>query len=83
MAHKKQGGGVAQGVSPSGKRLGVKVSNGERVSRGSILVRQRGTELHKGQGVGKGKDHTLYAVKDGIVKFVDNKSRKEVWIVSN
>lgn len=69
MAKKKQGGKTKQQKRVSGKRLGVKVSDGEGVSSGMILVRQRGTKYGAGDGVKVGRDHTLYSVKNGVVKF--------------
>jgi large subunit ribosomal protein L27 len=70
MAHVKSGGSkAAQGVNIVGKRLGVKVSGGEYVHSGNILVRQRGTVFHAGLNVKSGRDHTLYATKDGFVSF--------------
>ena len=69
MAHKKGGGTSKNGRDSAGKRLGVKVYAGTEVSAGSILVRQRGTSVKPGKNVGVGKDHTLFALIDGIVEF--------------
>jgi large subunit ribosomal protein L27 len=69
MAHKKGQGASRNGRDSPGQRLGVKRYGGERVSAGSILVRQRGTRFHPGQGVGRGKDDTLFAKVDGVVRF--------------
>lgn len=69
MAHKKAGGSSRNGRESHSKRLGVKRSGGQRVKAGSILVRQRGTRIHPGYNVGKGKDDTLFATADGIVTF--------------
>jgi large subunit ribosomal protein L27 len=69
MAHKKAGGSSRNGRESHSKRLGVKRSGGQRVRAGSILVRQRGTKIHPGYNVGKGKDDTLFAMADGIVTF--------------
>lgn len=69
MAHKKQGGSVRQHTRPEGKRLGVKVSGGQEVVGGEILVRQRGTKFSAGKNVKVGRDHTLFAVKGGKVGF--------------
>ena len=69
MAHKKAGGSSRNGRDSESKRLGVKKFGGERVSPGNILVRQRGTRLHAGTNVGCGKDHTLFALMEGLVKF--------------
>lgn len=70
MAHKKAGGSSRNGRDSESKRLGVKVFGGQTVSAGSIIVRQRGTRFHNGVNVGCGKDHTLFALADGVVKFV-------------
>ena len=69
MAHKKAGGSSRNGRDSESKRLGVKRYGGEAVAAGNILVRQRGTEYHPGPNVGMGKDHTLFAMVDGVVKF--------------
>ncbi|MFI5241101.1 MAG: 50S ribosomal protein L27 [Microgenomates group bacterium] len=80
--HKAGGGKATQHVSPSGKRLGVKVSGGEKVSTGSILVRQRGAKIQKGSGVKMGRDHTLYSIVTGAVKFSQKFGKKVVSVVS-
>jgi large subunit ribosomal protein L27 len=69
MAHKKAGGSSRNGRDSAGRRLGVKKFGGEEVLAGNILVRQRGTKFHPGRHVGVGKDHTLFALIDGAVKF--------------
>ncbi len=69
MAHKKAGGSSRNGRDSAGRRLGVKKYGGEAVLAGNILVRQRGTKVHAGTNVGMGKDHTLFALTDGKVKF--------------
>ncbi len=69
MAHKKGGGTSRNGRDSAGKRLGVKAFGGETVPAGAIIVRQRGTRFTPGQNVGVGKDHTLYALIDGTVRF--------------
>ena len=69
MAHKKGGGTSRNGRDSQSKRLGVKRYAGQSVSAGSILVRQRGTRIHAGNNVGVGRDYTLFALIDGIVKF--------------
>jgi large subunit ribosomal protein L27 len=69
MAHKKSGGSSRNGRDSESKRLGVKRYGGETVLAGNILVRQRGTQFHPGDNVGLGRDHTLFALKDGQVKF--------------
>ena len=69
MAHKKAGGSSRNGRDSAGRRLGVKKYGGEAVLAGNILVRQRGTKINAGDGVGVGRDHTLFALTDGAVKF--------------
>jgi large subunit ribosomal protein L27 len=69
MAQKKGGGSTRNGRDSKPKMLGVKVFGGERVTAGSIIVRQRGTKFHPGANVGVGRDHTLYATVDGKVSF--------------
>jgi large subunit ribosomal protein L27 len=70
MAHKKSGGSSRNGRDSAGRRLGVKKFGGEAVAAGNILVRQRGTKFYPGDNVGMGKDHTLFALQTGAVKFV-------------
>lgn len=69
MAHKKGGGTSRNGRDSAGQRLGVKKYAGEVVTSGSILVRQRGTRIFNGHNVGLGRDHTLFAMVDGVVKY--------------
>jgi large subunit ribosomal protein L27 len=69
MAHKKAGGSSRNGRDSAGRRLGVKLYGGQAAIAGNIIVRQRGTKFWPGQGVGLGKDHTIFAVADGAVKF--------------
>jgi large subunit ribosomal protein L27 len=69
MASKKGGGSTRNGRDSESKRLGVKVYGGEAINAGSIIIRQRGTRVHAGPNVGMGKDHTLFALVDGHVKF--------------
>jgi len=69
MAHKKAGGSSRNGRDTAGRRLGVKKYGGEMVVSGNIILRQRGTKWHPGDNVGMGKDHTIYAVIPGHVKF--------------
>jgi large subunit ribosomal protein L27 len=69
MASKKAGGSTKNGRDSQSKRLGVKRFGGERVKAGTIIVRQRGTKVHPGNNVGLGKDHTLFALVEGQVKF--------------
>ena len=83
MAHKKGMGSSRNGRDSNAKRLGVKRADGQTVTAGSILVRQRGTKIHPGNNVSKGKDDTLFAVADGKVKFSrKGKSKKEVSIIA-
>ena len=69
MAHKKAAGSSKNGRKTAGKILGVKKFDGEQVIAGNIIVRQRGSKFHPGANVGMGKDHTLFALTDGVVKF--------------
>ncbi|HEX9874634.1 MAG TPA: 50S ribosomal protein L27 [Deferrimonas sp.] len=79
MAHKKGVGSSRNGRDSAGKRLGVKRFGGESVTAGSILVRQRGTTFHPGNNVGCGKDYTLFALVDGVVKFErKDKTRQKI-----
>ena len=78
MAHKKAGGSSRNGRDTIGKRLGVKKFGGEVVIPGNILVRQRGTKFHPGDNVGMGKDHTLFALVEGQVKFHKTPSRTTI-----
>ena len=75
MAHKKGVGSTRNGRDSAGKRLGVKRYGGEEVTAGSIIVRQRGTTFHPGNNVGCGKDYTLFALIEGVVKF-ERKDKK-------
>ena len=83
MAHKKAGGSSRNGRDSQAQRLGVKRYGGQFVLAGNIIVRQRGTEFHSGENVGCGKDHTLFALKDGVVQFSikGEKKRRTVTIV--
>ncbi len=78
MAHKKAGGSSRNGRDTAGRRLGVKKFGGEIVVPGNILVRQRGTRWHPGAGVGMGRDHTLFALREGKVEFA-TKRRDRVY----
>jgi len=69
MAHKKGGGSSRNGRDSAGQRLGIKRYDGESINAGTIIVRQRGTRVHPGKNVGLGRDHTIYALVDGKVKF--------------
>jgi large subunit ribosomal protein L27 len=83
MAHKKGMGSTRNGRDSESKRLGVKTGDGQFVLAGNILVRQRGTKIHPGDNVGKGRDDTLFATMDGKVKFQRmDKTRKKVSIVA-
>ncbi|MFA6391444.1 MAG: 50S ribosomal protein L27 [Patescibacteria group bacterium] len=76
MSHTKSGGSTQNGRDSQSKRLGVKVSGGQKTNVGQIIVRQRGTKFHAGKNVKRGSDDTLYAVVSGIVKFKSIKLRK-------
>ena len=78
MAHKKGGGSSRNGRDSEGRRLGVKSYGGQRVSAGSIIIRQRGTKVHPGRNVGKGSDDTLFATANGVVTFGQRRGRKMV-----
>lgn len=69
MAHKKAGGSTKNGRDSASKRLGVKRFGGQQVLAGNIIVRQRGTRFHSGANTGMGRDHTIFATADGVVKF--------------
>ena len=69
MAHKKAGGSTNNGRDSNAKRLGVKKYGGESVTHGAIIIRQRGTRIHPGSNVGLGRDYTIFAKMDGVVKF--------------
>ena len=69
MAHKKAGGSSRNGRDSAGRRLGVKIFGGQAVNPGNIIVRQRGNKWWPGEGVGQGKDHTIFATAEGNVKF--------------
>lgn len=81
FAHKKGGGSSRNGRDSNPKYLGVKSSDGQWVTAGSIIVRQRGTKLHAGPNVGLGRDHTLFALTDGHVKFRHGYDRRFVTVV--
>ena len=80
MAHKKAGGSSRNGRESESKRLGVKRFGDQEVSAGSILVRQRGTQFHPGDNVGCGRDHTLFATKDGKVRFEIRGTKKRRYV---
>ncbi len=79
MAKKKAGGKTRQHTTRPGKRLGLKVFGGQEIKTGAIILRQRGTRFHAGEGVGIGRDHTLFALRDGRVVF---KRRQKTKVVS-
>jgi len=83
MAHKKAGGSSRNGRDSSGQRLGVKIYGGQAIKAGTIIMRQNGTKIHPGQNVGVGRDNTLFALIDGIVKFdvAGDKKRANVYPV--
>ncbi len=78
MAHKKGASSSSNGRDSNAKRLGVKRFGGQQVNAGEILVRQRGTKLHPGEGVGLGKDDTLFALVEGTVRYGSTRGRKVV-----
>lgn len=78
MAHKKAGGSSRNGRDSAGQRRGVKIYGGQEVLAGNILVRQLGTKIHPGEGVGLGKDYTLFALIDGFVKYEKYTRKKRV-----
>ena len=82
MAHKKGGGTTRNGRDSKSKRLGVKSYAGEQVTAGSIIVRQRGTHIHPGAGVGKGGDDTLFATVTGVVQFHSSGGRRSVSVAA-
>jgi large subunit ribosomal protein L27 len=82
MAHKKGGGSTRNGRNSNAQRLGVKTFGGEKITAGSIIVRQRGTKILPGENVGVGKDDSLFALKDGSVKFETyRRIRKKVSVI--
>lgn len=81
MAHKKGGGSTRNGRDSKSKRLGVKSFAGQTVTAGSILVRQRGTKVHPGQGVGRGGDDTLFATTAGVVRYHASGGRRLVSVL--
>ena len=83
MAHKKGQGSVKNGRDSRSKRLGVKKFGGQSVIAGNIIIRQRGTKVHPGVNVGCGKDHTLFALTDGQVKFDREGGRVNVVAIAN
>ena len=78
MAHKKAGGSTSNGRDSNPNMYGVKMYGGEKVKGGNILVRQAGSKFHAGSNVGKGKDFTLFALKEGFVKFSYYNKKKQI-----
>ncbi len=85
MAHKKAGGSTRNGRDSNPKYLGVKIYGGQAIEAGNIIVRQRGTRFHPGVGVGLGRDHTLFALTNGVVAFSVKgaEKRKTVSVLAN
>ena len=82
MAHKKGQGSTQNNRDSAGRRLGVKKFGGEAVIPGNIIIRQRGTKVHPGTGVGMGKDHTIFALVEGVVKFENRtNTQKKVSVI--
>ena len=81
MAHKKASGSTSQQSTRAGKRRGIKIYGGQKIKTGQIISRQKGTVHHPGEGVGLGRDFTLFALRDGIVKFYQKKSKKLVKVL--
>lgn len=82
MAHTKSGGTTKGNRDSVAKRLGVKLYGGQKAINGNIIVRQKGTKVHPGNGVGMGKDFTIYATMDGVVQFRTYKGKKVVDIIN-
>ena len=80
MAHKKAGGSSRNGRDSEGRRLGIKKYAGQKVIAGNIICRQRGTKYYPGKNVGLGKDHTIFALVDGVVEFVKKGPMEKVYI---
>ena len=80
MAHKKAGGSSKNGRDSESKRLGIKVFGGQAINAGGIIMRQRGTQIHPGVNVGIGKDHTLFAKANGIVRFETRGQRNRKFV---
>lgn len=80
MAKTKTKGKTGQQTPRPGKRLGVKMSGGQKVKLGNIIIRQRGTKFHPGQGVGMGRDFTIFALREGEVKFKKRQGKKVVYV---
>ncbi len=80
MSKHKAGGSTRQHTTRPGKRRGIKIFGGQKIIAGNIIVRQQGTKFFPGEGVGMGRDHTLFALKDGIVDFKQKLGRKYIFI---
>ena len=80
MAHKKAGGSTRNGRDSNPKYLGLKCSGGQNILAGNIIVRQRGTKYYPGENVGIGSDHTLFALKDGVVTFATKGPKKRQYV---
>ena len=81
MSKKKAAGSTRQHSQRAGKRRGVKIFGGQKVTTGMIIIRQRGTQVHPGKGVGVGRDFTLFALRDGLVKFLVKQGKKLVSVL--
>ncbi len=81
MAHKKGGGATKKNRDSAGKRLGVKVYGGQTAKPGNIIVRQRGTKFYPGIGTMLGRDHTIFAIKEGLVKFRQKLGKKLIDVI--
>ena len=81
MAHKKGQGSTSNGRDSNSQRRGTKVYAGETIRAGSIIVRQVGTVIHPGRGVGIGRDFTLFALRDGVVKFTESRNQRHASVV--
>lgn len=82
MAHTKSAGATRSNRDSVSKRLGVKIFGGQKVKAGNIIIRQRGTRVYPGKGVGMGRDHTIFAVKDGLVNFLSRQGRSLVEVLN-
>jgi large subunit ribosomal protein L27 len=82
MAHTKSGGSTKGNRDSVAKRLGVKIYGGQKAIPGNIIMRQKGTKIHPGNGVGMGKDYTLFALIEGTVKFIMKKGKKVAEVVN-
>ncbi len=81
MSKTKAAGRTRQESPRPGKRLGIKIFGGEKVRSGNIIIRQRGTKFHPSEGVGLGKDHTIFALKDGVVQFSKKQGKNLIAVV--